>query len=99
MGFLGFLVFLEGGGVELVWSISFGNVLFFSGGGGEGGGVDVEDKWGGGGYVRNFYNVLTNGIVGHMGYIPLFWLTKIDVQGCGSTRSVSGFYLLPQMPS
>lgn len=56
----------------------------------------MEDKWGGGGgYVRNFYNVLTNGIVGHMGYIPLFWLTKIDVQGCGSTRSVSGFYLLP----
>lgn len=50
---------------------------------------------GGGGYVRNFYNVLANGIVGHMGYIPLFWLTKIDVQGCGSTRSVSGFYLLP----
>lgn len=69
--------------------ISLGNVFFFGGGG-----VDVEDKWGGG-YVRNFYNVLTNGIVGHMGYIPLFWLTKIDVQGCGSTRSVSGFYLLP----
>lgn len=71
--------------------ISLGNVFFF-------GGVGVlmwRISWGGGGYVRNFYNVLTNGIVGHMGYIPLFWLTKIDVQGCGSTRSVSGFYLLP----
>lgn len=74
----------------MVWRISLGNVFFFRGVGG----VDVKDKWGGG-YVRNFYNVLTNGIVGHMGYIPLFWLTKIDVQGCGSTRSVSGFYLLP----
>lgn len=33
-----------GEGVELVWRISLGNVFFFSGGGG----VDVEDKWGGG---------------------------------------------------
>lgn len=31
--FFGFLFFWrEGGGVELVWSISFGSVFFFSGG-------------------------------------------------------------------
>lgn len=54
--------------------------------------------WEGGGYMRNFYKVLTNGIVGHMGYIPLFWLTKIDVRWCGFTRSVSGFFYSPQTP-
>lgn len=60
---------------------------------GGGGGVGVEDKFGEGEfYMRNFYEVLTNGIVGHMGYIPLFWLTKIDVRGCGSTRSVSEYF-------
>lgn len=48
--------------------------------------------------MRNFYKVLTNGIVGHMGYIPLFWLTKIDVRWCGFTRSVSGFFYSPQTP-
>lgn len=68
------------------------NIIFL------GGWIGVEDKLGGGGYMRNFYKVLTNGIVGHMGYIPLFWLTKIDIRWCGFTRSVSGFFYSPQTP-